>query len=232
MKKKTVLRAVCMAGLAIAMLFTSSCGLLGGRPEKEPEETRTPRATKKPAKPAATEPAATEYPEITHPPVEMMDAEEYFQEHGQVLDIVPIGESDSLLSETQVYALLRERGFTEYPVTTGLDAEGGMMEEIEISETSSAKHPIYETYFTSSEGMLWIITVIGDNVTANPFQYNLQTDKTAMTVIVETDHVTSYDNATKRFFDTVPDEDTLITKRVERIDAATLDAMTMEEIEK
>ena len=74
--------------------------------------------------------------------------------------------------------------------------------------------------------------VIGTFCILTDFQYNLQTDKTAMTVIVETDHVTSYDNATKRFFDTVPDEDTLITKRVERIDAATLDAMTMEEIEK
>ena len=53
-----------------------------------------------------------------------------------------------------------------------------------------------------------------------------------MTIVIEQNFVTSFDNATKRFFTTVPLDTTMKTIQVKTISAEALNQMTMEELNK
>ena len=225
MKRKNVLIPLCLTAFVVLMLTVTSCGK---QPQATTEEPRTEKTTV--SKETSTAPEESSQP--PQPTVETKNAEEFFSEHGTVLDVKNIDASDSMLSESEICELLKARGFTDYPITAGQDSEGNLIDEVKVSPDSQRKHPIYETFYASPQGILWVITVIGDTVMANPLSYNLESSKDVMVYISEHEYVTSFDNASKRFFNTVPSESVLILKQVERIDAATLDAMTREEIDR
>ena len=168
---------------------------------------------------------------IPQPEIEFVDAEEYYKENGELIDSFAIRKADAMLSESEVCAMLKERGFTDLTITTNIDEKGRIIDPIGISEKSDTKHPVYETDYFTPDGMPWIITVISDKITANPVYYNFQSGKTPM-IIIEDENVTSYDYDSKKFYVTVPSESALITRRVERIDAETLATMTVEELSK
>ena len=157
--------------------------------------------------------------------------EEYYQENATVVEVIDASKSEDTPTEDEVTALLRERGFTRFPVTYEF-AEGGDYEgTTEITGDSRKTHPIYQTYFEADNGDIWTIFVINGNVMANPASYNLRSPHPVQLLISETEELTSYDNQTDRYFVTIPNDSAVIVKTVDRIDAQTINSITDEEMD-
>lgn len=160
------------------------------------------------------------------------DAESYYENNATVQDIFEAGDSEDALTEAEVYELLTGRGFGENEITSTYTMEGEFYDAAEISESSDEKHPVYETYYFSASGDIWIVSVINNTIVATPVSYNLQSDLGVQVLIAESDTITSYDSTTNQFFETTPNENVLLVVTVDSIDAGTLDGLTVEEIDR
>ena len=104
---------------------------------------------------------------------------------------------------------------------------GDYSEATEISQGSSTKHPTYQTYYVSKNGDVWTIFMINGAIMANPVSYNIQSDLDAQVILSESNTVMSYDGTTNGFYETIPNKSSLIVKTVDRIDAETLENLTI-----
>ncbi|MDE6662607.1 MAG: zinc ribbon domain-containing protein [Lachnospiraceae bacterium] len=163
--------------------------------------------------------------------IEPLDADEYFQQHSQVMEEINVNDSNEVLTEAETVEILAERGFKDVPITTEYTMDGIYNDAYEISDASSVKHPIYETYYVSENDELWTIMVINGDVMAIPVSYNLQSTLGVQVIISESTSVTSYDSSTNKFYKNVPNESVMIVKVVEKIDAETLENLTIEVID-
>lgn len=163
--------------------------------------------------------------------VESPDADEYFQQNSQVTEEINANDSNEVLTEAEMVETLVERGFKDVPITTEYTMDGIYNDAFEISDSSSNKHPIYKTYYVTEKDELWTIMVINGDVMAIPVSYNLQSTLGVQVVISESNAVTSYDSSTNKFYKNVPNESVMIVKVVEKIDAETLENLTIEEID-
>ena len=222
MKKKIISIPLCFLMLLMLLMTAASCGRDSKTTEEETKKEKTTASADVGTTAAESESA------VSRPELEIKDADSYFSEHGTVLDVANLQDEDAMLTEAGAYELLNERGFSDYRITAGNDSEGNMTEPAEISPNSKNRHPIYD----SNQNILWVVTVTGHTVTANPLSFNLESEKEVMIIVTETEYVTSFDNASRRFFRTVPAESVLALKKVERIDKATLDQITGEELSK
>jgi hypothetical protein len=163
--------------------------------------------------------------------VEPIDADEYFEQTSEVLADYDINESEDILTEEQIYNELVERGFEGYPITVEYDMDGVYYKAVDISQSSSDKHPVYHMDYSAPSGEIWDIIVINDAIMANPLSYNIQSTRAAQLVISETDVITSYDSAKNKFYENIPYESELIVIVVDKIDAETLERITIEELD-
>ena len=163
---------------------------------------------------------------IDHP-----DADDYYQTSSDIISTEKASESADMLSESDVYALLAEHGFTDLTITTTYLQSGEYIETKEISKDSSEKHPIYETVFATENGEIWGITIVANNITAYPLYYNSERDNYDKVILGETDYTISYDSKANKFYKAVPHEDVLNLKTIERIDAVKLEELTGWEID-
>lgn len=158
------------------------------------------------------------------------EAEEYYWDNSEVLKIVDAKESKDVLNETEVISVLKERGFVDYPVTYDYSIEGKYHDETEVLEKSTNRHPMYQTYYQTKKGEVWTIFVINGDVFANPASFNLESELEAQLLFSENEELTSYDYESNKFYITIPQESAAIVKVIKRIDAETLDKLTIEEI--
>ena len=63
-------------------------------------------------------------------------------------------------------------------------------------------------------------------------ELHFETGETSDCVLAESKVITSYDTLTNRFFINEPNADVMTIKVVDRLDSATLDSLTMEEVGK
>lgn len=159
-------------------------------------------------------------------------ADEYYWNNSEVITVVDVKESSDLLTEKQVIDVLEERGFIDYPITYEYSIDGEYDDATEVSENSTDKHPMYMTYYMSEVGEVWTIFVINGTIIANPASFNLESNLEAQLLISESEELTSYDSETNKFYITIPKESAAIVKIVEKIDAKTLEKLTIEEISK
>ncbi len=159
------------------------------------------------------------------------DADEYFGENSDVISVISVKNSVGTMTEADTHEQLIERGFDQYSITTEYSVDGEYHEATDISDNSSQKHPIYQTYYVTSNEELWTITVVNGVVMATPVSYNMQSKRDARLIISETDTVMSYDSTTNQFYETVPKESVLIVKKVSRIDKETLENLSIEAID-
>lgn len=160
--------------------------------------------------------------------VEAPDAEEYFRQHSQIIEQFYVQDSGNVLTEAESIHVLEERGFTGDPVTAEYTMDGVYSDAAAVSDTSADRHPAYQTAYTAGNGALWMIMIIDGDIMANPVSYNMQSSLDVQVVVAESDMITSYDSATNQFFKTIPDESEMIVRKVEKIDAETLETMTNE----
>ncbi len=162
--------------------------------------------------------------------VEYPDVEKYFEENSTVLEIVSVSNSKEVYTEKDVSELLESRGFTEYEITTTYSIEGKYFRDKEISNASSDKHPLYETYYVTENNMIWLISVINGCIMATPSSYNLANYDNVPVLVSESEDVVSYDSSTNSFYINIPNKDILDVRVVDKIDAKTLEAFSAEEL--
>lgn len=157
-------------------------------------------------------------------------ADEYYWDNSEVIKVIDAQESNDVPNETEVMSVLKERGFVDYPITYEYSIEGKYGDETEVLEGSTNRHPMYQTYYVTKNGEVWSIFVINGAIFANPASFNLESELKAQLLFAETKELTSYDDETNKFYVTIPKESAAIVKVVEKIDAKTLDKLTIEEI--
>lgn len=160
--------------------------------------------------------------------IEYPDAEEYFKENSKVLQVVSAKESTNVLSEKEVTKLLYERGFTQNSITTSFSMNGDYGDDKVISESSSEKHPMYQTYYVSSGNKTWSIVVIDGSIMAYPLTYTGNNPNGATVTVSETKEIVSYDFSSNSFYRNIPNENNITVRVVDRIDSNTLDSLNME----
>lgn len=161
--------------------------------------------------------------------IEGEDAEEFYSENSQIQDIVNAEDSENTYTESEVIQMLSELGLSSYPIFTEYTIDGEYINMEYASDTSTTKHPMYQTYYVNENNEIWTIYVIDNDVLALPVSYNMQSGDTQL-LFSESDVVASYDSTTNQFFYTIPDETTVTVMTVERIDAETLESLTINEI--
>ncbi len=164
--------------------------------------------------------------------IEPPDAEEYFKQNSDVLSEMDVNDSKDTLSESEAIKIFDERGFEEYPVTTEYNMDGEYSDAVEVSELSTVKHPIYQSYYVTENNEIWVVLLIDGDVIANPVSYNMQSTLGVQVIISESDAVTSYDGTTNKFYKNIPDQSALIVKVVEKITAESLEKLTIGAIDK
>lgn len=155
------------------------------------------------------------------------EADTYYNENAKVISVIKAKESDNLLSEQEVTKLLSARVFDTENIVTDYTMDGEYLDGAEIDKNSEEKHPLYKMLYASKSEILWNIYVINGVVSAYPVSYNLVSDRQAVLLITETDTVTSYDYISNQFYETIPKESSLITRKIDKIDKETLDDFTI-----
>ncbi len=214
-RKKLIICAI------VALLCLSGVGCINIKTYIEKGQSEIPSATGVPW---------SKTPETTKEP-EYASAEEYYSAHGQIVNQTDVQSSQTVRTEAEAVALFTERGFTQHAAEADLSLEGEYLDDGEISDTSKTKHPIYTTYYYSKAKVFWTITDVNGQIYAYPASYNLESGAVPV-IYSETASITSYVEDGNRFFETVPNDSTLVVKTISRIDADALDALTEEEIGK
>ena len=213
-KKPLIVLAVAFAFVAVVLVVVL---LFMGKDKVSEEETTTQAA----------------YVANNNQPtyIEPIDIDKYFEERAEVISVLSVKDSENVLTLENVIEELESRGFTNVEVTPVFTMNGGYLDENEASEQGGGQYPMYTAQYVTPNGEFWTISVINNQFTANPVSYQLQSDATVSILISEEENIISYDSIGNRFFIIKPYEDSVTIKIVDRIDSATLDALTAEEIE-
>ncbi len=160
------------------------------------------------------------------------DAEKYYSDNSEIISEIDVVDSTNVYTEKETCSIFEKRNFVEYTITTEYSMEGVYSSAIDISSDSDKKHPIYQTYYYSENEELWTIYLINGKIMANPVSYNIQSDLNVQVIISEDNTVTSYDSTTNKFYETIPSQSALIVITVDKINAETLDKLTIGEIDR
>ena len=174
---------------------------------------------------------ATEATEETLPyDNDFKDADEYFHKNTNVHEEFTIEFANNIQTEKEAYDALSVRGFSTFSILAEYDMQGISNPGYEISADSDEKHPVYQTYYVTATGDTWMLLMINGEIMANPLSFNQYSPK--IIVLSEKDTITSYDNALNKFYVNTPKEGVTSVKKIDRIDAETLERLTAEELSK
>lgn len=162
--------------------------------------------------------------EIEHP-----DADAYYEENAKLINSYSVLQSEDVLTEEAIENILKERGFIDYPIYFEYSMDGEYKKATETSGLDE-KHPIYQTYYITENNEIWTIIVINDSIVANPVTYNMQDGVNVQVVFAESDTITSYDSVTNKFYESIPNESEVIVKKINKIEASSLEELTVEVI--
>ncbi len=157
-------------------------------------------------------------------------ATDYYKNNSKLIKIIKVEESDDVLTETKSKSILKSKGFGDNPISYDYSITGNRIDDTEVTDGSTDAHPMYQTLYLSQNGEVWAIYVINGSVFANPVSFNLESNLEAQLLFSETETLTSYDDKTNQFYVTIPQASEVILKTVEKIDAASLDKLTIEKI--
>ena len=160
--------------------------------------------------------------------VEDRDVKKYFEERAEIISVTPVKKSKYTLSEKDVVEEFEARGFTQYPVTTGYSYDGKYSDPVKISGSSTAKHPIYETYYVTSKNEIWVITALDGMILATPSSYNINNAGKVPVLVSESQEIASYDSTTNNIYLTKPKPEAVTVKVIDRIDAKAIESLSLE----
>ena len=158
-----------------------------------------------------------------------IDADEYYSQNAEIISITDAALSEKVPTEQEAEALFSDRGFEGYSIKTEYDTDGTAYgKQMNIGSHPDRKHPLYELYYNSEKEMIWTIYLVNGTVYAYPVSYNLVSQRTAPLLVMESDTVMSYDSDSNQYYETIPNKESVITVKVERIDTETLNHLDME----
>ena len=157
------------------------------------------------------------------------DAEAYFRENTTLKSTFDVASSQSIHTESEAYDSFVERGFDGSQVMYEYTMDGTYLGENEISRSSSSKHPMYQVYYATTSGDIWMILEINGSFFATPITYNFSNAQNVPVIVSETDTITSYDSSTNKFYVNIPNASQTVIKTVSKIDAETIEKLTSEE---
>ena len=161
--------------------------------------------------------------------IERIDADDYFENNTEIVNETIVSKSKIVYKEKDIFEELTQRGFVDYPITSDYSMNGEYTGIIEVSDSSTDRHPMYQTSYITENGDMWSIIVVNDRIMASPISYNEQSDSGVPMIISEQETIESYDSNTKKFYETIPKESVVYVKRVDRIDSQTLDKLSFSE---
>lgn len=161
---------------------------------------------------------------------QLSEAEKYYQESGEIVEIIDASHSKNVPTEKEAEKLLRKNLFNEYPITYEYSMGGEYVGGLEITSADTVRRPVYQTIFVNDNDEVWSVFVINGAIYANPVTYNLESQRPVQLLISESKEITSYDDVTNKYFVTLPKESALVVKVVDKINAETLNKLTCEEI--
>lgn len=164
--------------------------------------------------------------------VPKFDAKEYFENNTILKSTIDVISSENVSTELESFFKFDERGFGNCQVTYDYDLDGTYLGTNVISKYSSLKHPMYQTYYFTSSEDVWMVVEINGSFFATPITYNFSNERKVNVIISETDTITSYDSSTNKFYINIPNDSYTIIKTISKIDAAALEDLKLEEIEK
>ena len=169
-------------------------------------------------------------PEAPRPikPDNPSDADNYYWDNSEVLEVKSAPASPELTTGAQTKNLLDGRGFDVFPIYCEYDINGNYIELQEIPADTADKYPMYQTYYMSAAKEMWTVFVIDGKIFANPVSYNMTSGLGVQLLVSESEVLTSYDEEGNLYYVNIPKDTAVITKVVDRIDAATLDTLTVE----
>lgn len=160
------------------------------------------------------------------------DIEEYFQTSASLMESFDAVTSDNIKTEEEAYNEFYDRGFEDVVITYDYTIDGDYLGETEISYYSSDQHPIYQAYYITKNGDMWIISQINGSFFATPVSYNFSEEDKVPKIISETDTITTYDSTTNKFYINIPNDTKTTIKTVKKINAKTIEKLTSKELDK
>ena len=157
------------------------------------------------------------------------EAEAYLSRQGSVSG-PESAQNAALRTEAEALREFAARGFGVVEITACYNADGAYYDE-RVIEGGSEKHPYYKAIYRTPDEVLWAITLMGDAFYADPISYNGEERWSVPHVLSDTGTYRTYDGKANAFFTVTPDPDALFVKRVDRIDADTLDEMGLWEVD-
>lgn len=140
--------------------------------------------------------------------------------------------SASVPTAAEAYDEARRRGFGGLTVYSDYKLSGDYTGLVALGSSSVERHPTYMIRYESKDRVLWDIHVNDGRYFATPTAYGDGRSFKRQILLSEMDTVTQYDPVTGKYsdfeFDRIADTDCI---RVERIDKATLDSYTVEQLE-
>ena len=158
------------------------------------------------------------------------DIKAYYEENAAIIDRWSVSDSKTIKTEAEVIDDLQDRGFSDYPAESEYSIDGEYSDAQVISESGKDKHPIYKTYYVNTSGEIWTIMVLDDCTVAYPVTYNMEHGTDVQLIISESEKIVSYDSHANVYYRTIPNSSVLNIKVVNRIDAETLNSLTVEEL--
>ena len=160
-----------------------------------------------------------------------MDVETYYEATSTIIRKTGVPESTEIQTAAEISSEFIGRGFEEFEITSDYSIDGAYLDSTVISEDSQSEHPMFDTYYITGRGELWTITSINGSVTAYPVSYNMERNNAVEVILSESKSLVCYDCDENQFYEVIPDEDYLIVKVVDRINAETLEMLTFEAID-
>ena len=140
-----------------------------------------------------------------------------------VLEEIDAATSEAVPTVVDVAAELDSRGFTDYEIVTHYDLSGTYLSDQTLELDSTEKYPLYNVYYTTPSGNMWVIYISNGEYMANPlFMYD---PTTTLTLLTENDYIVAYEADRNVFIKSIPAETEANLKVVARIDAETLDGL-------
>lgn len=167
--------------------------------------------------------------EVRYSVSDNIDADEYYSQNAEIISVTDAALSETVPTEQEAEALFSDRGFEGYSIQTEYDTDGTAYgEQMNIGSHPDRKHPLYELYYNSEKEMIWTVYLVNGAVYAYPVSYNLVSQRNAPLLVTESDTVMSYDSDSNQYYETIPNKESVITVKVERIDIETLNHLDME----
>lgn len=161
------------------------------------------------------------------------NADEYYEKYAErIISVTAISDSIDVWDKKELSKEMEDRGLSSVSMRAEYTMDGKITDD--QTEKQVDRSPQYQGIYQSSTGDLWGIIVINGRIMANPVSYNMslveKNSDIAKLVIAENISLMGYDSQSEKFYEMIPFESEIKVKTVDRIDADTLDRLTIEQL--